>query len=428
MQATAINTANETIAFAETPADYLPIELAYAYATNPTNSGLSFKMQRLAGHVLGTIVLAVALLAQPSAAAVMALTQSGSGPETPASHRGPVSSALPSTGAPSSSQYFAPTGKSVSGDFLNIYKKYGLSRIGYPISDEVNEGGTRVQYFERVRMEFHPELSRAGYNVLLTRLGAQISAGSNFATVAPFASTASRAYVRETGHSLAEPFLSYWKKNGAVELYGYPISEALRQDGMTVQWFERARMEYHPELANKGQAVQLTLLGKLAYDRTGHAAQAPSGGAGVAAPQAPAGGSQTGVTLTDKESYVMKAINDQRAAAGLAPVQINAGLTDLSRYRSNDMASRNYFSHVTPEGGKFLGMLSDRGVAYKFAGEILARNNYPSEQAAQIAMESYLGSAPHKAIIMDGRFTQVGVGYAVGGEEMSYFTVIFIQP
>jgi uncharacterized protein YkwD len=109
-------------------------------------------------------------------------------------------------------------------------------------------------------------------------------------------------------------------------------------------------------------------------------------------------------------------------------VQIHQGLTDLSRYRSSDMASRNYFSHSTPEGQKFLGMLSDRGVAYKFAGEILARNNYPSDQTAQIAMDSYLNSAPHKAIIMDGRFTQVGVGYAVGGEEMSYFTVIFIQP
>jgi uncharacterized protein YkwD len=432
MQATVINTANETIAFAETPADYLPVELAYAYshATNPTDSSLSFKMKRLAGHVLGTLVLAVALLAQPSAAAVMALAQAGGGAGTPASHRSPVSSVLPSTGAPSSSQYFAPTGKSVSGDFLNIYKKYGLSRIGYPVSDEVNEGGTRVQYFERVRMEFHPELSKAGYNVMLTRLGAQISEGSHFATVAPFASTASRAYVRETGHSLAEPFLSYWKKNGGVDLFGYAISEAIKQDGMTVQWFERARMEYHPELASKGQAVQLTLLGKLAYDRAGYAAQAqaPSGGAGVAAPQAPAAGSQAGVALTDKESYVLKAINDQRAAAGLAPVQINAGLTDLSRYRSNDMASRKYFSHVTPEGAKFLGMLSDRGVAYKFAGEILARNNFPSDQTAQIAMEGYLGSAPHKAILMDGRFTQVGVGHAVGGEEMSYFTVIFIQP
>ncbi len=148
----------------------------------------------------------------------------------------------------------------------------------------------------------------------------------------------------------------------------------------------------------------------------------------MAAPQAPAAGSAPQVNLNDKESIVFKAINDQRAAAGLAPVQLNVALTDLSRYRSNDMASRNYLSHVTPEGTKFLSMLTDRGVAYKFAGEILARNNYPSAETAQTAMQSYLNSPQHKAIIMDGQYSQVGVGYALGADDMSYFTVIFLHP
>ncbi len=424
MQANVLNSDIDTTAFAGAQQDYLPLELAYA--ASPTNNSFSFKLKRVGGHMLGTIALAVALLAQPTAASFETATQQGAG-TTPA-HTELVASALPSTGAPTNSQYFAPTDKTVSGDFLNMYQKYGLSRMGYPISDEMTDNGTRVQYFERVRMEYHPDLANSGYSVLLTRLGVQISEGSQFATAAPFASTSSKTYVKETGHSLAEPFLSYWNKNGGVELYGYPISEPVKQDGMTVQWFERARMEYHPELASKGQAVELTLLGKIAYDRTGNASQAPSGGAGVASPQVPTGGSQPQNALTDKESYVLKAINEQRAAAGLAQVTLSSALTDLSRYRSNDMASRNYFSHVTPEGTKFLSMLTDRGVAYKYAGEILARNNYPSDQTAEIAMQSYLNSAPHRAIIMDGRYTQVGVGYAVGANNMSYFTVIFVQP
>lgn len=418
MQANIFNTVHQDNLYSEANVDHLPDGLAYA--ASAANNGLSFNLKRLAGHILGTVTLAVALLAQTTAGAIVTLSQS------PANS--PMVAVLPSTGAPTNSQYFSPTDKTVSGDFLNVYKQYGLSRIGYPISEESTESGTKVQYFERVRMEFHPELGKAGYNVLLTRLGVQISAGSQFNSVAPFNSTTTRAYVKETGHSLAEPFLTYWKKNGGIELYGYPISEQIKQDGMTVQWFERARMEYHPELARTGQTVQLTLLGKLAYDRAGGVPQAPSGGAGVSAPQAPAGGSSTGVSLNDKETYILNAINEQRAAAGLGPVQINAALTDLSRFRSNDMASRNYFSHETPEGKKFLGMLSDRGVPYKFAGEILARNNYPNQEAATIAMQSYLNSAPHKAIIMDGKYTQVGIGYAMGAEEMSYFTVIFTQP
>jgi uncharacterized protein YkwD len=423
MQATFINTDHNTSIFADTQAEFLPAGLAYT--TTPARNGFSFKAKRLAGHVLGTLTLAVALLAQSGAMAMTSAVHADAA--SAASHSNLVANALPSTGAPTNSQYFASTGKTVNGDFLNVYNKYGLSRIGYPVSDETTENGTTVQYFERVRMEFHPEVTTAGYKVMLTRLGVQISQGSQFSTVAPFASTASRAYVAETKHSLSEPFLSYWKKNGGVELYGFPISEPVKQDGMTVQWFERARMEYHPELASKGQTVQLTLLGKLAYDKTGPTAPAPSGGPGVAAPQAPANNASQ-VSLSDKENLVFKVINEQRTAAGLAPVQINAGLTDLSRYRSNDMASRNYFSHVTPEGTKFLSMLTDRGISYRFAGEILARNNYPSEEAAQTAMQSYLTSAPHKAIIMDGKYSQVGVGYALGAEDMNYFTVIFLQP
>ena len=110
-------------------------------------------------------------------------------------------------------------------------------------------------------------------------------------------------------------------------------------------------------------------------------------------------------------------------------MQLDPTATGLARERSSDMAVRNYFSHYTPEGKTFLPMLSERGFNYRFAGEILARNNYPDADAARIAMESYMNSAPHRAIILDARFTLVGVGYALSDEDrMHYFTVIFVQP
>jgi uncharacterized protein YkwD len=375
------------------------------------------------------------MMAQPVATSVQYYSGTSSLTPNAVSHSSFISSALPATGAPSQSQFFAPTGKSVAGDFLSTYKKFGLSRIGYPISGEQQENGTTVQYFERVRMERHPELASKGYSVLLSRLGAEMTQGAQFDRVAPFSSTKAKTYFAETGHSVAEPFLSYWKANGSVSLFGYPISEPVMQDGLKVQWFERARMEYHPELASKGQTVQLTLLGSMAYAKTGKSTQqvkpdsAPAQAPAAAPPAAaPAAAPAPQLALTNNESYLLKAINDQRAAAGLPAVQLNSALTDLSRSRSNDMATRNYFSHTTPEGSKFLDMLSSRGVPYKFAGEILARNNFPDDQAAPTAMDSYLNSAPHKAIIMDGRYTQVGIGYARSDEDsMHYFTVIFVQ-
>jgi uncharacterized protein YkwD len=386
-----------------------------------SSSAVSHKIRTAFWHMVGAIALAITMMAQPVASPTP-VASTGTQPSSVQR----TSSALPVTGAPTQSQFFAPTGKSVEGDFLGAFQTFGLNRIGYPISGEQQENGLTVQYFERVRMERHPELAAQGYGILFTRLGTEMTQGSQFASVAPFASTPARTYFASTRHSLAQPFLSYWQYNGSVQLFGYPISEVVTQDGLQVQWFERARMEYHPELASTGQAVQLTLLGSIAYQKDPNNTAGPQAQPASAQAQVPSAPAQSG--LTDKESYLLKSINDQRAVAGLSAVQLSSALTDLARSRSNDMATRNYFSHTTPEGTNFLAMLGTRGIPYKFAGEILARNNYPDDQAAPTAMTSYLNSGPHKAIIMDGRYTLVGIGYAKSASEsMHYFTVIFVQ-
>jgi uncharacterized protein YkwD len=332
--------------------------------------------------------------------------------------------ALGDSSTPTRSYYFAATGRAARGDFLATFERYGLERIGYPISDERTENGRTVQYFERVRMEQHPELAGKGYSVLMTRLGADLTSAS-FARGAPFKATAAKLYFSETGHSLADPFLSYWRAGGSVELFGYPISEPMQQDGLLVQWFERARMEYHTDLAKTGKAVQLTHLGKIAFERAGGSGGSATQARPQESQQQPKPGSPA---LSSLESYLYKAINDQRAAAGLRPVQTDAAVTDLTRDRSTDMAERNYFSHTTPEGGKFLNALTDRSISFKYAGEILARNNYPSAEAAQTALQTYLNSPPHRAVMLDGRYNYVGVGHAFSAEDaMQYFTVIFVE-
>ena len=62
-------------------------------------------------------------------------------------------------------------------------------------------------------------------------------------------------YIAQTGHNLAEPFLTYWRENSGATFLGNPISEQLTEGGLTVQYFERARLELH------GETVALGLLG-----------------------------------------------------------------------------------------------------------------------------------------------------------------------
>ncbi len=392
---------------------------------NPSNNK-RLKLRSIAAQGAGSLVLALVMLAQPVSATVASHS-------TPPQSSSRVAQALPATGAPTYSQYFAPTGKTVSGYFLDTFQRYGLDRIGYPLSNEQQENGRTVQYFERVRMEYHPELVSKGFGVLMTRLGADMTQNAPFAPVASFQANPARTYVPQTGHSLAEPFRSYWNNNGGLQLFGYPISEPMTQDGLMVQWFERARFEYHPELKGTGQEIELTQLGRMAYDKqnnqaTQFNAQLVNEKVAPAPPAPPAKQPAAAQNnLSGMESVVLQAINGQRAAAGLAQVTLDNAIIALSRARSSDMAARNYFSHTTPDGMQFLNMLQDRNIPFKYAAEILARNNYPDDQAAKVAADSYLNSPPHKAIIMEARYTTVGIGYAKSADGMHYFTVIFVQ-
>src|SRR5215212_5608101 len=66
------------------------------------------------------------------------------------------------------------------------------------------------------------------------------------------AQSASRTFA-ETGKTVKSTFLDYWTTHGGLAQQGYPISEEMQErsdtDGKlyTVQYFERAAFELHPE-------------------------------------------------------------------------------------------------------------------------------------------------------------------------------------
>jgi hypothetical protein len=100
-----------------------------------------------------------------------------------------------------------------------------------------------------------------------------------FDPAAPLGLTAdvdpNKVYFAETGHYISAGFLAYWKSHGGLEVFGYPITEEFTEqnpaapagdgESHTVQYFQRARFEFHPELVGTGQEVQLGLLGAQVY-------------------------------------------------------------------------------------------------------------------------------------------------------------------
>ncbi|HET6261852.1 MAG TPA: kelch repeat-containing protein [Chloroflexia bacterium] len=195
---------------------------------------------------------------------------------------------------------FPETGKSVQGLFLSYWDQHGgLPQQGFPISQEMQErsdldGKTyTVQYFERAVFELHPE-NPAPYNVLLSQLGTfryREKYPQGAPNQRPNNAPGSRLF-EETGKRVGGRFLQYWQQNGGLPQQGFPISDEFTEvsdlDGKsyTVQYFERAVFEMHPENRPPFD-VLLSQLGTFRY-------QAKYGaGAGATPTTAPASSSPT---------------------------------------------------------------------------------------------------------------------------------------
>lgn len=148
----------------------------------------------------------------------------------------------------------------VESEFLTYWESHGgLDINGYPLTDvfsqRLENGQTyTVQYFERVRMEIHPE-NPPENRILLGQFGRAMHPADPRVAPAPGAE-----YFPDTGHNVSGDFLDYWRASGGLRQFGEPLSEEFREtleDGRSyvVQYFERARFEHHPEKEPRYQVL-----------------------------------------------------------------------------------------------------------------------------------------------------------------------------
>lgn len=162
---------------------------------------------------------------------------------------------------------FVPeTGHYLRGVFREFWEQNGqINNFGQPITDEYldSQSGRVLQWFERARFE------RAGPDatvVELGMLGREWLGERTFPRKNPVPNTATRRYFPETGQIVQFGFKQIWETRGGLAIFGLPLSSELTEttdDGKqrTVQYFERARFEFHPEQPD-GQRVILTLIGR----------------------------------------------------------------------------------------------------------------------------------------------------------------------
>lgn len=171
----------------------------------------------------------------------------------------------------------------VAAEFKSYWESNGgLAVFGYPLEaakqEQTPEGTFLVQYFERNRLELHPD-NAAPYNVLIGRANDEVLSreGRNWRDFAKQPTNAGGCVAfAETQQTVCGEFLRYWRSQGlnlgdrgvsareSLALWGLPLSQPQEEqniDGDTVltQHFERARMELH--VMNGQRMVLLTRLG-----------------------------------------------------------------------------------------------------------------------------------------------------------------------
>jgi uncharacterized protein YkwD len=124
----------------------------------------------------------------------------------------------------------------------------------------------------------------------------------------------------------------------------------------------------------------------------------------------------TDATLADAADSVACIVNAERTRRGLRALTRDPDLGRAARRHASDMVRRSYFSHVSP-GGATLGdrlRAAGYGPARDWrAGEALGWGT-GSLATPNALVDEWLDSPPHRRIVLDSGFRELGVGIAAG--------------
>jgi len=100
-------------------------------------------------------------------------------------------------------------------------------------------------------------------------------------------------------------------------------------------------------------------------------------------------------------------INEHRVEAGCPPLRWHEPTARVAEAHSTDMARRDYFDHVTPEGTDLSQRLLAGGVAWRGS---IAENLALTVRGPEVVLDLWLSSPPHRANIEECAFTHHGIG------------------
>ncbi len=119
-------------------------------------------------------------------------------------------------------------------------------------------------------------------------------------------------------------------------------------------------------------------------------------------------------------AVIVEKTNVERAGDALPSLRRNAVLDEAARLKAEHMAKNAYFAHYSPDGISPWYWFGQVNYNFVHAGENLAIHFTDSGEV----VEAWMESPTHRANIMNGNYSEIGVGTAEG--ELDGFPTVFV--
>ena len=108
---------------------------------------------------------------------------------------------------------------------------------------------------------------------------------------------------------------------------------------------------------------------------------------------------------------IVSETNARRNANTKVNLTLSAKLSESAQVKANDILAEQYFDHVSPDGVTVGVLVTEAGYEYIRVGENLALGGFTSEADV---VNAWMNSAGHRANILDGSYSDIGIGIAQG--------------
>ncbi len=135
----------------------------------------------------------------------------------------------------------------------------------------------------------------------------------------------------------------------------------------------------------------------------------------------------SGLTAAILPGVLTDLANQDRASERISPLSINPLLEKAAELKARDMAAKEYFAHISPDGTSPWHWFTQTGYHFIYAGENLAVDFSDSTEVNA----AWLNSPTHRANIMNARFTEIGIAAVQGvfnGRSTTFVVQMFGRP